>query len=238
LYTLPQKLFAEFFGTFATIFTAIGAIAADQYLRSAGQPAISALGLAIAYGLSYAILIAAVSHISGAHLNPAVTIGFWVTKRISTLQSLFYWIAQLAGATVAAYLLLAILPPANWRADVVGVITPNLAADFTRFHGMLLEGTLTFIIVFVFFATTSPDPSGAADRHRSSGFATGLAVASSAVFALPFTGASFNPARTFGPALVSHHWTNHGVYWVGPLLGGVIAAVLYDKLFLADRAPR
>jgi MIP family channel proteins len=237
LYTLPQKLFAELFGTFATIFIAIGAVAADQYLRAAGQPGITVLGIATAYGLSYAILIAAVSHISGAHLNPAVTIGFWVTKRTSTLQSIFYCVAQLAGATAASYLLLAILPAANWRAEVVGAVTPNLAADFTRFHGMLLEGALTFIIVFVFFATAAPESAGATERHRHSGYATGLAVAASAIFALPFTGASFNPARTFGPALASHHWTNHGVYWVGPLLGGVIAAVLYDKLFLSDRAP-
>jgi MIP family channel proteins len=234
LYSLSQKLFAEFFGTFAVVFVATGTIAADQYLRATTQTGLTVLGIAAAYGLTYAILIAAVGHISGAHLNPAVTIGFWVTKRLSTLQSLFYWVAQLAGAAAASYLLLAILPEANWRSEVLGTVTPNLATDFTRFHGMLLEGTLTFIIVFVFFATTVGEH---ADRHRASGFLAGLAVTAGALFALPFTGASFNPARTLGPALATRHWTNHGVYWVGPLLGGVLAAVLYDKIFLTDHGP-
>jgi len=232
--TLAQKLFAEFFGTFTLVFAAIGAIAADQYLRANGQPGLTTLGVATAYGLTYAILIVALAHISGAHLNPAVTIGFWVTKRLSTLQSLFYWIAQLAGAVAASYLVLAILPEANWRAEVLGTVTPNLAADFTRFHGMLLEGALTFILVFIFFTTTVGEH---ADHHRASGFAAGLTVMAGAIFALPFTGASFNPARTFGPALATRHWANHGVYWVGPLLGGVLAAVLYDKIFLSDRGP-
>jgi glycerol uptake facilitator-like aquaporin len=109
-------------------------------------------------------------------------------------------------------------------------VTPNLAADFTRLHGMLLEGTLTFVIVFVFFAT-SVGRSG--ETHG--GWAAGFATVAAAVFALSFTGAAFNPARTFGPALVTRHWTNHGVYWVGPLLGGVLAAVLYERIYLDEK---
>jgi MIP family channel proteins len=229
---LPQKLFAEFFGTFAVNFTAIGAIAADQYLRVAGQAGLTSLGIACAYGLTYAVMIVALGHISGAHLNPAVTLGFWVTKRLGTMQSLLYWIAQLAGALAAAYLLLAILPEANWRAEVLGAVTPNLEPDMTRLHAMLLEGALTFMVVFVFFATTVGEQ---AEQRRTHGFAAGVALLAASIFALPFTGAAFNPARTFGPALATHHWTNHGVYWVGPLLGGVLAAVLYDKIYLSER---
>jgi MIP family channel proteins len=234
LHSLPQKLFAEFFGTFAVNFTAIGAIAADQYLRVAGQAGLTSLGIACAYGLTYAVMIVALGHISGAHLNPAVTLGFWVTKRLGTMQSLLYWIAQLAGALAAAYLLLAILPEANWRAEVLGAVTPNLEPDMTRLHAMLLEGALTFMVVFVFFATTVGEQ---AEQRRTHGFAAGVALLAASIFALPFTGAAFNPARTFGPALATHHWTNHGVYWVGPLLGGVLAAVLYDKIYLSERGP-
>jgi MIP family channel proteins len=230
LHSLTQKVFAEFVGTFALVLSAIGAISADQYLRATSQEGLTVLGVAAAYGLTYAALIGALGHISGAHLNPAVTIGFWVTKRLSTMQSLCYWVAQIAGASLAAYLLLLILPQANWRAQVLGTVTPNLAADFTRLHGMLLEGTLTFIIVFVFFAT-SVGRSG--DTHG--GWAAGFATVAAAVFALPFTGAAFNPARTFGPAIVTRHWTNHGVYWVGPLLGGVLAAVLYERIYLDEK---
>jgi MIP family channel proteins len=235
LNSLPQKLFAEFFGTFALVFTAIGAITADQYLRVAGQAGLTPLGIACASGLTYAVLIVALVHISGAHLNPAVTLGFWVTRRLGTMQSLLYWVAQLAGALVASYLLLAILPEANWRAEVLGAMTPNLAPDLTRLHAMLLEGTLTFVVVFVFFATTVGEQ---AEHRRSHGFVAGIALLVATIFALPFTGASFNPARTFGPALATHHWTNHGVYWVGPLLGAVLAAVAYDKIYLTERAPR
>jgi MIP family channel proteins len=234
LYSLSQKLLAEFFGTFAVIFFALGAIAADQYLRIATQGSLTVLALATAYGLTYAIMITAVGHISGGHLNPAVTIGFWVTKRLSSMQTALYWVAQLLGASAAAYLLVAILPEANWRSEVLGSVTPYLATDFTRLHGMLLEGVLTFVLVFVFFAT-SVDVHGA--FHKVAGFAIGLTVVAAALCGYVFTGAALNPARAFGPALATRHWTNHGVYWVGPLLGGVLAGVLYDKLFLSDQPP-
>jgi glycerol uptake facilitator-like aquaporin len=101
-------------------------------------------------------------------------------------------------------------------------------------HAMILEAVLTFILVFVFFATVV-DPRSLA--HRLAGFAVGLAVAAGMLVGYPFTGAAMNPARAFGPALVARHWSNHGVYWVGPLFGGVLAAVIYDRFFLRDQPP-
>jgi MIP family channel proteins len=232
LYSLPQKLLAEFIGTFALIFFSIGAICADQYLRTAGQAAIGILGIAIAYGLAYAIMVSAVGHISGGHLNPAVTVGFWVTRRLSTLQTLFYWIAQLLGAVAATYVLVAIVPETVWSSMGRGIML--LAPDFTRLHAMLLESVMTFFLVFVVFAT-SVDARGA--LNRVSAFAIGLTITVGVLFGGPFTGAAINPARAFGPALAARYWANHGVYWVGPLLGGVLAAVIYDRLFLADQPP-
>ncbi len=233
MYSLTQKLLAEFFGTFAVVFFAAGALCADQYLRSSGQGSITILGLALAYGLTVAIMVTAIGHISGGHLNPAVTVGFWVSRRLSTLQTLLYAIAQLLGAVAAAYALVVIIPDASWRPEALGSITPALAPDFTRLHGMLLEGVMTFFLVFVFFAT-SVDARGA--FNKVAGFAIGLAVTVDALCGLPFTGAAVNPARAFGPALVTrNHWTNHGVYWVGPLLGGVLAGVIYDRIFLPDQ---
>jgi len=229
---LPQKLIAEFFGTLALTFFAVGAICADQYLRASGQGGFGLLGLALAYGLAYAIMVSALGHISGAHLNPAVTIAFWVTKRLSTLQSLLYWIAQLLGALAGAYLVVAIIPEAVWRP--VGLGTPALTPDFTRMHGMLLEGVMTFFLVLVFFAT-AVDARGAFDKIA--GFAIGLTVTIDMLVGGPFTGAAINPARAFGPALTAHYWTNHGVYWVGPLLGGVLAGVIYDRVFLGNQPP-
>ena len=215
MYSLTQKLLAEFFGTFAVVFFAAGALCADQYLRSSGQGSITVLGLALAYGLTVGIMVTAIGHISGGHLNPAVTVGFWVSRRLSTMQTLLYWVAQLLGAIAAAYALVIIIPDSSWRPEALGSITPALAPDFTRLHGMLLEGVMTFFLVFVFFAT-SVDAKGA--FNKVAGFAIGLAVTVDALCGLPFTGAAVNPARAFGPALVTrNHWTNHGVYWVGPL---------------------
>lgn len=232
MYSLPQKLIAEFVGTFALIFFGVGAICADQYLRASGQSGFGLLGVAFAYGLAYAIMVTAVGHISGGHLNPAVTIAFWVTKRLGTLQTLFYWVAQLLGALAGAYLVVAIVPEAVWR--LVGLGTPALAPDFTRMHGMLLEGVMTFFLVFVFFAT-AVDVRGA--FNKIAGFAIGLAVTMDTLVGFPFTGSAVNPARAFGPALAAHYWTNHGVYWVGPLLGGVLAGVIYDRIFLGNQPP-
>ncbi len=227
MYTRPQKLIAEFIGTFILVFISIGAICADQFLRAGGPAVMGLAGIAIAQGLAYAILITSLAHISGGHLNPAVTIGFWVTRKLSTFETLSYWAAQLAGACAAAYLVRFLFPEDVWRAVALG--TPQLAHDFTPAAGMIAEGALTFILVFVFFAT-AVDPRGT--FHHIAGFAAGLTVTLGVLVGEPITGAAMNPARAFGPALASHHWVQHGVYWAGPLAGGVIAAWLYDTLFL------
>lgn len=232
MYTLPQKLVAEFIGTFTLIFIGAGSICADQYLRSANQPGFGPLAIAAAHGLAIAIMVTAVGHISGGHLNPAVTIGFWVTRRLGTIQSLCYWFAQLAGAAFGAYVLSLIVPEATWAACALG--TPALANDFTRLHGMTLEAVVSFLLVFVVFAS-AVDTRGAFDKIA--GFAIGLTVMMDILIAGPFTGAAMNPARAFGPALVSRHWLNQGVYWVGPLIGGIIAGFLYNAIFLRDQPP-
>jgi MIP family channel proteins len=230
LYSLPQKLLAEFIGTFTLVFAAAGAICTDQYLHASGQSGPGVLAYALAYGLAAAVMVSAIGHISGGHLNPAISIGFWVTKRLGTFQALFYCVAQLLGAAAAAYLLVAILPEATWRPVSLGVT--DLGPDFTRMHGMALEALLTFFLVFVYFAS-AVDSEGA--LHRFGGFAVGLTITMDVLLGEPFTGASMNPARTFGPALAGRHWINHGVFWVGPLFGGIIAAVVYDRLFLRDQ---
>jgi MIP family channel proteins len=230
MYSLPQKLVAEFVGTFTLIFIGAGSICADQYLRASGQTGVGLLGIAAAHGLAIGLMVTNIGHISGGHLNPAVTIGFWVTRRMSTLHSICYWIAQLLGATAAAYLLTAIVPETVWRPVYLG--TPDLAPDFTRMHAMALEAVLTFFLVFAVFATAA-DAKGA--FNKIAGFAIGLTVTMDILFGGPFTGAAMNPARAFGPALAGRHWQNHGVYWVGPLLGGILAAVVYDRIFLRDQ---
>ena len=225
MYNIPQKLVAEFIGTFALIFFGAGSICADQYLHGAGGSGL--LGIALAHGLAIGIMVSALGHVSGGHFNPAVTIGFWVTKRINTLDVIGYWAAQLVGAIAAAYLLKAIVPDDAWRAVALG--TPALARDFRVLDGMILEGVMTFFLVLVVFAT-AVDEKGA--WRAISGFGIGLTITMGILTGYPLTNAAMNPARAFGPALASAHWANHGVYWVGPLAGGFVAGLLYDSVFL------
>jgi len=228
MYNKPQKLVAEFVGTFALVFFGVGAISADQFLRSStnGHSGFGLLGVALAQGLAIGIMVTSLGHISGGHFNPAVTIGFWVTRKFSTFDTLVYWIAQAAGAIAAAYLLRT-LPFDAWSSVQLG--TPDLASGITRTNGMILEAVMTFFLVFVVFAT-AVDERGA--FNKIAGFAIGLTVTMGVLLGGPFTGAALNPARALGPALAANHWTNHGVYWIGPLAGGVAAGWLYDALFL------
>jgi MIP family channel proteins len=229
MYNTPQKLVAEFFGTFALVFFGEGAICADQFLHGAGG--IGLFGIAAAHGLAIAIMICALGPISGGHFNPAVTIGFWVTRRLNTLEVLSYWIAQIAGAVAAAFFLRAIVPEETWRAVALG--TPSLVRDLPRLSGMALEGITTFFLVFIVFATAVDER---ATFRPLAGFAIGLSIMLGIIVAGPFTGGALNPARAFGPALASAHWLNQGVYWVGPLAGGFVAALLYDSLYLRKPA--
>jgi MIP family channel proteins len=228
--SLPQKLAAEFIGTFTLIFIGAGSICADAVLRAGGGAGVGILGIALAHGLAIGIMVSALGHISGGHFNPGVSAAFWVTKKLSTLHTIAYWIAQLLGGIAGAYALRAVMPPSVWNGPV-WLGTPMLTADYTRLHGMILEGVMTFLLVFVIFATAA-DPRGA--FNKIAGFAIGLTITMDILMGGPFTGAAMNPARALGPALASRQWSNQGVYWVGPLLGAVLAGWIYNSLFLRE----
>lgn len=225
MYNFPQRLTAEFLGTFALIFFGAGAVCVDWYPHASNV--LGLFGIAAVNGLAFAIMVCALGHISGGHFNPAITIAFWVTKRLNTVETIAYWAAQLVGAIAAAYLLKSIIPDDTWRAVALG--TPMFARDFTRLSGMLLEGLATFFLVFTVFATSVDERSWS---RPVSGFASGLSITLGMILAGPFTGGALNPARALGPALASAHWQNHGIYWVGPLAGGFLAGLLYDSLLL------
>jgi len=231
MYSKPQKLVAEFVGTFALIFFGVGSICADQFLRTSsnGQVGLGLLGIALAHGLAIGIMVTSLGHISGGHFNPAVTIGFWVTRKLSTFDTLAYWIVQLAGGAAAAYLLRR-LPLDVWGPVQLG--TPDLASGISRANGIIFEAVMTFFLVFVVFATAVDEPGA---FNKIAGFAIGLSITVGALFGGPFTGAALNPARAFGPALAASHWNNHGVYWIGPLAGGIVAGWLYDTVFLGKK---
>ena len=225
MYNLPQRLAAEFIGTFALVFFGAGAICADQFLHGAGGP--NLFLIAAAQGLTFAVMYSALSHISGGHFNPAITIGFWVTKRSTTGEVALYWLAQVLGAIVAAFVLKTLVPEDAWRAATLG--TPELVRDFPRLSAMILEAVATFFLVWVFFATTLDEASIA---RPLAGFAVGLTAMIAIAAIYPFTGAALNPARALGTALGASHMANAGVFWIGPLAGGFLAGLLYDSLYL------
>ena len=226
MYTYTQKLAAEFFGTFTWVFIGAGSICADQMLK-AGGAGLGAVGIALASGLAVAAMVTAIGHISGGHFNPAVTIGFWVSRKIGTLEGLAYWVAQLLGAIAAAYLLTFLFPEEVWRAVRLG--TPAMVSDLPVINGIVIEAVLTFFLVAVVFGSAA-DPKGGA--KNLAGFAIGLTVAADILMGGPLTGAAMNPARALGPALAAKAWAHHGVYWVGPLLGGALAGWLYSLLLM------
>ena len=158
VYNTPQKLAAEFLGTFALVFFGEGAICAEQFLHGAGGMGL--LGIALAHGLAIGVMVCAIGHVSGGHFNPAVTMAFWVTKRLNTFEVFGYWIAQIVGAVAAAFFLKAVLPREEAWLPVLGG-TPDLARDFTRLPAIGLEGIATFFLVFVVFAAAVDKSSSA-----------------------------------------------------------------------------
>ncbi|HEV3071140.1 MAG TPA: MIP family channel protein [Solirubrobacteraceae bacterium] len=216
---------AEFIGTFTLIFIGAGSIIAAHGIADP-----SLIGIALAHGLAIGVMVAAYARVSGAHFNPAVTFGFLLTRRIKPALAVVYWVAQLAGAAVAALLLRELLPSSETEAVSLGV--PALGHGVNAAAGVTLEGILTFLLVTVVFAT-AVDPKGAFKSIAA--LAIGLTITLDILFGGPFTGAAMNPARAFGPQLVGNHWSNGWVWYVGPLVGGAIAALLYEFLYLPSR---
>jgi aquaporin TIP len=215
---------AEFVGTFTLIFVGAGSIIATQGTN------LTAIGLA--HGLAIGVMASAVGHISGGHFNPAVTFGFWVTRRIESHLAAAYWFFQLTGALIAALLLDALLP--NQQVDAVNLGAPAIGNGIGAGAGVVIEGILTFFLVWVIFATAA-DPRGA--FATISGLAIGLTITLDIYIGGAYTGAAMNPARAFGPDLVQNYWTDAWVWWVGPLVGGALAAFAYDRLYLRPLAP-
>ena len=222
-----RRAVAEFVGTFALIFVGAGSIATAAGVRDP-----SLVGIALAHGLTIAVMVSAVGHISGGHFNPAVTLGFLVTRRMAPAIAGAYWVAQLAGAVVGAALLKVIFP--DQLTDQTRLGATVLAEGINPLRGVLLEAVLTALLVWVIFATAA-DPRGT--FKSIAGLAIGLTITLDILIGGPLTGASMNPARTFGPALVQNVWDDFWIYYVGPAAGAVAAALAYEFLYLRPLAP-
>ena len=222
--TIGKKMMAEAIGTFILVFIGAGSVVASNYFVMANSAFPQLLLIAFANGLALAVAITIAMGISGGHINPAVTIGFLTAKLINARDALLYIISQVIGATLAGLFLLFLLPVTFSLPVHLG--TPSLASGVSVLQGISIEAVITFFLVLAVFGTI-------VDRRapRIGGFGVGLVLAASAMVAGPFTGAAANPARAIGPALASGFLQNWYVYWIGPIVGGIVAALVYNYLF-------
>ncbi|XP_021900334.1 probable aquaporin TIP3-2 [Carica papaya] len=219
---------AEFLSTLVFVFAGEGSVLAldKLYRETGGDVSRDPSGLvliALAHALSLFSAVSASINISGGHVNPAVTFGALLGGRISVLRAFYYWLAQLLGAIVACLLLRLVtagMRPVGFR----------VASGVGELNGLVLEMVLTFGLMYTVYATTIDPKRGSIGIIGP--LAIGLIVGGNILVGGPFDGGSMNPARAFGPALVGWRWRNHWIYWVGPFVGGGLAALVYEFMVI------
>lgn len=222
------KLLAEMIGTMVLVFFSCGSAENDGGMNGGGA---NIVRFSLTFGFTVATMAQCIGHVSGCHINPAVTIGLLVGRKIGLIASLLYIIFQCIGALIGAALLLAV-SPANREAtlgfSIPGVtqFSPGLNAG----QAFLIEFVITFVLVLTAYAAAADDGN---EVKGSPPLAIGLAIAIAHLFAGPLTGPSMNPARSFGPAIVSGITKDLWVYWLGPICGGVVGAITYLLAFQA-----
>ncbi|KAK7410375.1 hypothetical protein VNO78_01109 [Psophocarpus tetragonolobus] len=215
-----QALVVEFIATFLFVFVGVGSSMVVDKLG--GDALVGLFAVAVAHALVVAVMISA-AHISGGHLNPSVTLGLLVGGHITVFRSILYWIDQLVAAAAASYLLYYLSG---------GQATPvhTLANGVGYGQGVVWEIVLTFSLLFTVYATMVDPKKGALAGIGPT--LVGFVVGANILAGGPYSAASMNPARSFGPALVAGNWTDHWVYWVGPLIGGALAGFIYETFFI------
>ena len=219
--TLTRRLAAEALGTFGLVFIGSAVVVVNAFPN--GDSGI--LGIAVAHAFVLAIMITATMNISGGHLNPAVTFGLLVARKIDLRTALPYFAAQIAGAVLGALLVKYAIPSNVGR--ILSYGTPVISSSVTLAQAISIEAVLTFFLVSAVFGTAvSPE------APKVGGFGIGLVLLFAILVGGPLSGAALNPARAFGPALVSGNWLGQAVWWVGPLLGGLAAGLLWKLVLL------
>ncbi|XP_033754572.1 aquaporin-4-like [Pecten maximus] len=208
---------AEFLGTLLLVIVGCGSCVAWDADNKVVQ-------IAFCFGLSVATIVWSIGHVSGGHINPAVTCAFFITRQISLARAVLYIVVQCLGAIIGAGLLKGMTP--TRRQDSLGATVPHNDVDGGKAFG--IEFFITFILIFTIFATCDKKRK---DLGGSFPLSIGLSVTMCHLFAIQFTGASMNTARSFGPAVVMGIWDKHWVYWLAPPLGACCAALLYDNVF-------
>lgn len=221
---------AEFISTFIFVFAGEGCLLALRKLygpdATTGASSLLVIALAHAFGLFAAVAVSL--NVSGGHVNPAVTFGALLGGRISFLRAFLYWIAQLLGAIIAALLLRLVT-------DGMRPIGLGVAYGEHSVNAFILEIVMTFGLVYTVYATAIDPKRGSLGTIAP--LAIALVVGANILAGGPFDGASMNPARAFGPALIGWRWRHHWVYWVGPLIGGGLAGLIYEFIIIPTETP-
>lgn len=221
MHALARPLAAEFLGTFAFVFIGAGAVVADAHTGGG----LGLAGIALAHAIVFAVMVTTTMPISGGHLNPAVTFGVWLAKKIDTQTGAFYIATQVGAAVIAALMVRWLYP--DLAGQVTGYGVPRISGTLTGTEALVIEALLTLFLVSAVFGTAiSPE------APKVGGFGIGLVLLFDILAGGPLTGAAMNPVRAFGPALVAQEWHGHYVYWAGPLLGGAAAGLLWAGLLL------
>jgi len=229
---------SEFFATAIFIFIGCGSVVATQATLGESKIEVPSLTLiSLAHGFCIMVMVYAVGEISGGHINPAVTWATLITNKISILRALIYWFAQIIGAIVGAAILSGLTAHIN-----TGLGCHGVNAKLNAGQGFGAEIIFTFIFIFVVFATAISPFVGKVAPLAGGGeygpgkltpFAVGMTILVLHTVGIPLTGASMNPARSFGPAVIAGCWENHWVYWLGPLFGSTAAAIIAQFVFLS-----
>lgn len=224
----PRAWLAEAIATYGLVF--FGPLSVILAIASFGEglTTMSVLFISLGHGGAIGLMVYAFGHVSGAHINPAVTIPMMITKKIGIADGIGYIIFQLIGAVAAAATLKAILPELGAQVNFATQGGPSELINKSISSGFAVEAVLTFFLVTVIFMT-------AVHKKASPGF-HGLSIGGMIflihLVGVPLTGASVNPARTFGPALISGFWEFHWLYWAAPIVGGIIAGVLMNYIYV------
>ena len=220
---------AEFIGPFTLVIAGVGAIISTQNLSDGGN----LVAVSLAHGLAIGLMVAALGHISGGHFNPAVTISMLATGQIALTRAVTYIVAQVLGGTAGAGVLTMVFPalgPMGRNNPGVNLGLPGLGPDVSISGALIMEAVMTFFLVLVIFGTVV-DPRG---PKAIAPLAIGLMITMDILTGGRITGAAMNPARALGPALVQQDFTNWWIYWLGPIIGGLIAAFAYKSIWLGD----
>lgn len=219
---------AEFISTLIFVFAGQGSGMAFSKLTDNGAATPAGLiSAALAHAFALFVAVAVGANISGGHVNPAVTFGAFIGGNISLLRAILYWVAQLLGSVVACLLL-------KFSIHGVGIAAFGLSSGVSVINALILEIVMTFGLVYTVYATALDPKKG--NLGIIAPIAIGFIVGANILVGGAFDGASMNPAVSFGPALVSWTWTNHWVYWAGPMAGAAIAAVIYETFIMTSHS--